>query len=290
MALNGEKMKASTMIAKLNEIGGKNGVGLLDIVENRMTGMKDRGVYETPGGTILYRAHEVLEMITIDKDTAHMKKKLSVDFADLVYNGKWFTPLREALQAFAVETQKHVTGQVKLKLYKATSSPPASPLPRPCTPRTSSPSRRATTTRPTPPASSTCGACPTLSWRCGTRGSSDLSKGDFGPPSTSPPHLVGTSCAPFGSALGETSRRSACSSSPHQKRSAPLAGARARHWWRRPGRLGQRILSGACPDKNDPISFFRLGERTGAAAPWPCGVDFRRDAWEQDITPDLIPI
>ena len=118
VALNGEKMKASTMIAKLNEIGGKNGVGLLDIVENRMTGMKDRGVYETPGGTILYRAHEVLEMITIDKDTAHMKKKLSVDFADLVYNGKWYTPLREALQAFAEKTQEHVTGQVKLKLYK----------------------------------------------------------------------------------------------------------------------------------------------------------------------------
>ena len=118
VALDGEKMKASTMIAKLNEIGGKNGVGLLDIVENRMTGMKDRGVYETPGGSILYRAHEVLEMITIDKDTAHMKKKLSVDFADLVYNGKWFTPLREALTAFAMETQKHVTGQVKLKLYK----------------------------------------------------------------------------------------------------------------------------------------------------------------------------
>ena len=118
VALNGEKMKASTMIAKLNEIGGKNGVGLLDIVENRMTGMKDRGVYETPGGSILYRAHEVLEMITIDKDTKHMKSKLAVDFADLVYNGKWFTPLREALQAFAVDTQKHVTGQVKLKLYK----------------------------------------------------------------------------------------------------------------------------------------------------------------------------
>ena len=118
VALDGEKMKASNMIAKLNEIGGKNGIGLLDIVENRMTGMKDRGVYETPGGTILYRAHEVLEMITIDKDTAHMKKKLSVDFADLVYNGKWFTPLREALTAFAMETQKHVTGQVKLKLYK----------------------------------------------------------------------------------------------------------------------------------------------------------------------------
>ena len=118
VALNGEKMKASTMIAKLNDIGGKNGIGLLDIVENRMTGMKDRGVYETPGGSILYRAHEVLEMITIDKDTKHMKSKLAVDFADLVYNGKWFTPLREALTAFAVETQKHVTGQVKLKLYK----------------------------------------------------------------------------------------------------------------------------------------------------------------------------
>ena len=118
VALNGEKMKASTMIAKLNDIGGKNGIGLLDIVENRMTGMKDRGVYETPGGTILYRAHEVLEQITVDKDTMHMKRKLAVDFADLIYNGKWFSPLREALTAFAVDTQKHVTGQVKLKLYK----------------------------------------------------------------------------------------------------------------------------------------------------------------------------
>ena len=118
VAVDGEKMKASDIIRKLNDLGGKNGIGLLDIVENRMTGMKDRGVYETPGGTILYRAHEVLEMITIDKDTAHMKSKLAVDFADLVYNGKWFTPLREALSAFATETQKHVTGQVKLKLYK----------------------------------------------------------------------------------------------------------------------------------------------------------------------------
>ncbi len=118
VAVDGVKMKASDVIRKLNELGGKNGIGILDIVENRMTGMKDRGVYETPGGAILYRAHEVLEMITIDKDTAHMKKKLSVDFADLIYNGKWFTPLREALQAFAVDTQKHVTGQVKLKLYK----------------------------------------------------------------------------------------------------------------------------------------------------------------------------
>ena len=118
VAVDSEKMKASDIIRKLNDLGGKNGIGLLDIVENRMTGMKDRGVYETPGGTILYRAHEVLEMITIDKDTAHMKAKLAVDFADLVYNGKWFTPLREALTAFAADTQKHVTGTVKLKLYK----------------------------------------------------------------------------------------------------------------------------------------------------------------------------
>ena len=118
VAVDGEKMKASDIIRKLNDLGGKNGIGLLDIVENRLVGMKDRGVYETPGGTILYRAHEVLEMITIDKDTKHMKSKLAVDFADLVYNGKWFTPLREALSAFADKTQEHVTGSVKLKLYK----------------------------------------------------------------------------------------------------------------------------------------------------------------------------
>ena len=118
VAVDGVKMKASDVVRKLNELGGKHGIGLLDIVENRMTGMKDRGVYETPGGTILYKAHEVLEMITIDKDTAHMKAKLAVDFADLVYNGKWFTPLREALSAFAEKTQEHVTGTVKLKLYK----------------------------------------------------------------------------------------------------------------------------------------------------------------------------
>ena len=118
VALNGEKMKASKIIEGLNQLGGANGIGLLDIVENRLVGMKDRGVYETPGGTILYWAHEVLEMITLDKDTKHMKQKLAIDFADLLYNGKWFTPLREALQAFAVDTQKHVTGTVKLKLYK----------------------------------------------------------------------------------------------------------------------------------------------------------------------------
>jgi len=118
VAVDGEKMKASDIIRRLNKLGGENGIGLLDIVENRLVGMKDRGVYETPGGTILYRAHEVLEMITVDKDTKHMKQKLSVDFADLVYNGKWYSPLREALQAFAEKTQEHVTGTVKLKLYK----------------------------------------------------------------------------------------------------------------------------------------------------------------------------
>ena len=118
VAIDGEKMKASKIIEKLNKLGGENGIGLLDIVENRLVGMKDRGVYETPGGTILYKAHECLEMITLDKDTAHMKSKLAVDFADLVYNGKWFTPLREALSAFADKTQEHVTGTVKLKLYK----------------------------------------------------------------------------------------------------------------------------------------------------------------------------
>ena len=118
VAVDGEKMKASDVIRKLNKLGGENGIGLLDIVENRLVGMKDRGLYETPGGTILYKAHQLLEMITIDKDTAHMKSKLAVDFADLVYNGKWFTPLREALSAFADKTQEHVTGTVKLKLYK----------------------------------------------------------------------------------------------------------------------------------------------------------------------------
>ena len=116
--LDGKAMTARAIIEELNVLGGANGIGLLDIVENRLVGMKDRGVYETPGGTILYRAHEVLEMITLDKDTKHMKQKLAIDFADLLYNGKWFTPLREALQAFAVDTQKHVTGTVKLKLYK----------------------------------------------------------------------------------------------------------------------------------------------------------------------------
>ena len=118
VAIDGEKMKASDIIRKLNKLGGENGIGIIDIVENRLVGMKDRGVYETPGGTILYFAHEQLEMLCVDKDTLHEKQKLSVDFADLIYNGKWFTPLREALSAFVEKTQEYVTGTVKLKLYK----------------------------------------------------------------------------------------------------------------------------------------------------------------------------
>ena len=118
VALNGEKMTATEIIWKLNEIGGANGIGLLDIVENRLVGMKCRGIYETPGGTILYKAHRVLETLCLDKMTAHKKQELSVCFAELLYNGQWYTPLREALSAFVTETQKNVTGTVRLKLYK----------------------------------------------------------------------------------------------------------------------------------------------------------------------------
>jgi len=118
VALNDEKMSAKNIILKLNELGGKNGIGIIDIVENRLVGMKCRGVYETPGGTILYRAHEALESITLDKLTMHEKQKLSITFAELVYNGLWFSPLREALSAFVDKTQEHVTGKVRLKLYK----------------------------------------------------------------------------------------------------------------------------------------------------------------------------
>ena len=117
-AIDGEKMTAKQIILKLNELGGANGIGLLDIVENRLVGMKCRGVYETPGGTILYKAHSYLETICLDKMTMHEKEKLSITFAELVYNGQWFTPLREALSAFVDKTQERVTGTVKLKLYK----------------------------------------------------------------------------------------------------------------------------------------------------------------------------
>ncbi len=118
VALDGKKMTPIEIIYALNEIGGKNGIGILDIVENRLVGMKCRGVYETPGGTILYKAHQLLESITLDKMTSHEKAKLAITFGELVYNGQWYTPLRKALTAFVDSTQTNVTGQVKLKLYK----------------------------------------------------------------------------------------------------------------------------------------------------------------------------
>jgi argininosuccinate synthase len=118
VALDGVKMSAKEIILKLNEVGGANGIGLLDIVENRLVGMKCRGVYETPGGAILYKALNVLETLCLDKYAAHKKQELAVTFADLVYNGQWFTPLREALSAFVDVLMKNCTGKVRLKLYK----------------------------------------------------------------------------------------------------------------------------------------------------------------------------
>ena len=118
VAFNGEKMSAKEIILALNKVGGENGIGLLDIVENRLVGMKCRGVYETPGGAILYFAHNYLETLCLDKMTMHEKQKLSITFAELVYNGQWFTPLREALSAFVDKTQENVTGKVKIKLYQ----------------------------------------------------------------------------------------------------------------------------------------------------------------------------
>ena len=118
VSLNGEKMDGVKLIEKLNALGGKHGVGLCDMVENRLVGMKSRGVYETPGGTILYKAHDMLEQICLDKLTLHYKQKMALEFADLVYNGQWYTPLRQALSAFVDKTQETVNGQVKLKLYK----------------------------------------------------------------------------------------------------------------------------------------------------------------------------
>ena len=117
-AVDGKELDAVSLVEKLNALGGANGIGLLDIVENRLVGMKSRGVYETPGGAILYKAHELLEMITLDRDTAHYKKLVAQKYGELVYDGKWFTPLREALSAFVDSTQQTVTGDVKLKLYK----------------------------------------------------------------------------------------------------------------------------------------------------------------------------
>ena len=118
VALDGEKMKVSEIITKLNEIGGANGIGIIDIVENRVVGMKSRGVYETPGGTILMEAHDALEELVLDRATFEVKKDMGNKFAQIVYEGKWFTPLREAIQSFVESTQQYVTGEVKLKLYK----------------------------------------------------------------------------------------------------------------------------------------------------------------------------
>ena len=118
VAINGEKLGAVEIVEKLNALGGKHGIGIVDLVENRLVGMKSRGVYETPGGAILYRAHEVLETICLDRDTAHYKALVANRFAELVYFGQWFTPLRESLSAFVDKTQEAVNGDVKLKLYK----------------------------------------------------------------------------------------------------------------------------------------------------------------------------
>ena len=118
VAVDGKKMPAVEIVETLNKLGGENGIGLADIVENRLVGMKSRGVYETPGGAILYKAHSVLETLCVDRDTMHYKELVAAKFAELVYYGKWFTPLREALSAFVDKTQEHVTGDVKLKLYK----------------------------------------------------------------------------------------------------------------------------------------------------------------------------
>ncbi len=118
VTLNGESMSAKNIVLKLNELGGANAIGLLDIVENRLVGMKCRGLYETPGGAILYAAHKYLETVCLDKLVMHKKQELAITFADLVYNGQWYTPLREALSAFVDKTQENVTGKVRLKLYK----------------------------------------------------------------------------------------------------------------------------------------------------------------------------
>ncbi len=118
VSINGEKMKVSDIIRKLNSLGGKHGIGIIDIVENRVVGMKSRGVYETPGGTILYEAHQQLEELILDRDTYRVKEDMGNLFAQIVYEGKWFSPLREAVQAFIDTTQQYVTGTVTLKLYK----------------------------------------------------------------------------------------------------------------------------------------------------------------------------
>lgn len=123
VAINGEKLGAIALLEKANELAAKHGVGVADLVENRLVGMKSRGVYETPGGTLLYEAHDCLEQITLDRITSHYKEQMAIRFAELVYDGQWFTPLREAMSAFADSTQETVTGEVKIKLYKGNMIP-----------------------------------------------------------------------------------------------------------------------------------------------------------------------
>lgn len=123
VALNGEKMNLVDIIEKLNKIGGENGIGILDMVENRLVGMKSRGVYETPGGTIIYKAHSLLETICLDKETMHFKQGIAAKMGEIIYNAQWYTPLREAIQAFVDKTQETVTGKVGLKLYKGNIIP-----------------------------------------------------------------------------------------------------------------------------------------------------------------------
>jgi len=118
VAVNGKKMPGHELVAKLNFLGGKHAVGQTDLVENRLVGIKSRGAYETPGGTILYRAHRALEAITLDRDTIHYKQQIALKYAEMVYNGQWFCPLREALDAFVASTQTNVTGKVRVKLFK----------------------------------------------------------------------------------------------------------------------------------------------------------------------------
>ena len=122
-AVNGKKLKPVELIETLNEIGSRHGVGVDDMVENRLVGMKSRGVYENPAGSILYACHKNLEELTLDRDTAHFKEHVSLKFAELVYDGKWYTPLRESLSAFVDETQKCVTGTTRVKLYKGNIKP-----------------------------------------------------------------------------------------------------------------------------------------------------------------------
>ena len=154
-------MDGVALVEKLNRLGGENGIGIVDMVENRLVGMKSRGVYETPGGSILYKAHEALETLCLDRDTQHYKQQMVAGkFSELVYYGQWFTPLREALSAFVDSTQEQVTGDVKLKLYKGNMILASLTSPIPCMTRRSPPSTRTmSTTRPTARASSTSSAC-----------------------------------------------------------------------------------------------------------------------------------